>query len=123
MSTQDGLVLEKTVFEEEELDLSSLDWRVGFVQSRQWDDSTYIEFSDRIGSFELVKVSSNGTYAETAKSFETFNLRECSPGTATDRKDYDSMLKSSDKLYCPPEDIEMSVTGDVQSQNFTYWML
>ena len=93
------------------------------MQSRQWSYSPYIEFSDRIGSFELVKVTSNGTYAETEKSFETFKLRECSPGTATDRKAYDSMLKSSDKLYCPPEDIDMSVTGDVQSQNFTYWML
>ena len=65
-------MLDKTLFEEEALNLTALDWRVGFVQTRQWEDSTYIEFSDRIGAFELVKVTNNGTYSSASSSFESF---------------------------------------------------
>ena len=114
ITTQDGLVLDKTVFEEEPLDLADLNWRVGFVETRQLTmDNDYIEFSDTIGAFELVRLTMNGTYQSQVADFETFQLRECLPGTAAQRMAYDSMLTSSDKLYCPPEDLEMSVSGDV----------
>ena len=56
--------------------------------------------------------------------FQTYALKGCDLGDSDERKKYDSMLKSSDKIYCPPEDIEeMDANGSIQTDIFTFWMI
>ena len=33
--------------------------------------------------------------------FDTHPLKECDPGDSDERKKYDTLLRSSDKIYCP----------------------
>ena len=65
----------------------------------------------------------NDTYSSASWSFETFELEECTPGSESERAAYDSMLKGQDKFYCAPANLEMQVSGDIQSTEFVYWML
>ena len=103
--------------------MKEVDFRVGFVRSRQALKESYIDFSKEIGAFELVRVSYRSE-DQDEPDFQTYNLVECDLGDSDERKKYDSMLKSSDKIYCPPESIdEMDAHGSIQTDIFTFWMI
>ena len=105
------------------IDLKEVDFRVGFVKSREALTESSIDFSDAIGAFELVRVSYRSADQDNP-DFQTYDLKECDLGDSDERKKYDSMLKSSDKIYCPPEDIEeMDAHGSIQTDIFTFWMI
>ena len=53
--------------------------------------------------FELVRVSYR-TADQEEPDFETHPLKECDPGDSDERKKYDSLLRSSDKIFCPDYD-------------------
>ena len=74
---------------------------------------SHTDFSEAIGAFELVRVSYRSE-DQDEPDFQTYDLKECEFSDSDERKKYDSMLKSSDKIYCPPESIEdMDANGSI----------
>ena len=82
------------------IDLNEVDFRVGFVKSREALTESSIDFSDAIGAFELVRVSYRSA-DQDSPDFQTYDLKECDLGDSDERKKYDSLLRSSDKIFCP----------------------
>lgn len=57
LTTQTNLQLSQDELQDDSIDLKELDFRVGFVKSRQALKEPSIDFSPAIGAFELVRVS------------------------------------------------------------------
>jgi len=75
-----------------------------------------------MGRFELLNIRANITEPEV--NYTRIALKKCTAeATDVNGMKEGQELEEKDLFFCPPSDLNMTIFGDYQSPNISYWVL